>query len=290
MRPERRSPRRVALATVLVVDDALMTRRILRRALEERGFAVVEANDGDHALEACRHESPDIIVLDIDFGGGPEQGASTLRALQESPRTARTPVVVINGDSTEPEEIVARLQEELAERARRRDLDEREAQDDSGATDALTSLGTRQSLTAELARLQRDIGDATVAVFIVDLDHFRAVNTTNGHLVGDAILRIAARRLSTIIGGRGFLVRWGGEEFLAVVPEVDDVDPGAIAERMRAAICEAPFTIGPEVTVSLTASVGVSSAPLADFDRGVERADAALNAAKKTGRSSIAFT
>ena len=281
----------MALATVLVVDDAPLTRRLLRRALEGRGFAVVEATDGNHALEACRHESPDVIVLDLDFGGGPEEGAATLRALQESPRTARTPVIVINGDAIESDdgEVVARVQEELTVLSRRRASEEQAEALAEAAVDTLTSLGTRQSLDDELAQLQQAVGDAEVSVFVVDLDDFKALNESRGRLMGDAVLRIAGRRLTTIVGGLGLLVRWGGAEFLVVVPQSVAPDPELFADRMRTAISDMPFRIEPEPPLTVTASVGGSSAPLAEFGPGVERAEAALYRAKLSGRNSVAF-
>ena len=289
MRAERRSPRRVALGTVLVVDDAADTRRLLRRALEVHGFAVVEATDGEHALEACRHESLDVIVLDLDFGSGPQEGLDTLRSLKESPRTMRTPIVVMSDQGAE--ELVARVRAELAQRARQRDLEERaDALDAVTSTDPLTALGNRRALEAEVAQMRSSIGrDGRVNVFLIDLDHFKVINDNNGHLVGDAVLRIAARRLATVVGGSGALVRWGGEEFLAVVADAGSPEAMDQAERLRLAISATPFTIAPGDVVPLTASVGATSASLAEFDRGVERAAEALYVAKSAGRDRVAF-
>lgn len=306
---DRRAEGRVALATVLVVDDAPETRRILRRVLEVHGFAVVEATDGEHALEACRHESPDVVVLDIDFGSGPEEGLATLGALKASPRTGRTPVIVMSEQANgreavsalslgaadyirrpfDPEELAARVQTELVNRALQRELEDRaERLDALTGTDPLTALANRRALDAELDELRRARGGpAPVAVFVVDLDHFKRINDESGHLVGDAVLRIAARRIAGAAGETATVVRWGGEEFLAILPGASEADLAPVAEVLRRCVCDARFALGGDRAVAVTASVGAALATLDTFEAAVEAADQAMYEAKAAGRNRV---
>ncbi len=154
------------------------------------------------------------------------------------------------------------------------------------ATDALTGLVNRgvfeERLAEEVARSRRHGRDLSLAV--LDLDMFKAVNDTHGHVVGDAVLREAALRLSSRVREGDVLARIGGEEFAWLMPETDGMEAWQATERARAAMSEAPF---PEVG-RVTVSGGVCDLERADGPEELYRqADAALYWAKRNGRDVV---
>jgi two-component system, cell cycle response regulator len=160
-------------------------------------------------------------------------------------------------------------------------------------TDPLTQLLNRRALTERItAEMERALRyDSTLALLMIDLDHFKRVNDTYGHLVGDDVLRDVAALLSDTIRGSDIVARYGGEEFLMLLPETDDAGAEQFAERIRAAIDDHPF--GEEAdhpTLRLTASIGVAMFPAARIESVEDlfaRADAALYRAKADGRNRV---
>lgn len=307
-RRERRGPDRVAGASVLVVDDSAAIRRVLRRSLEAAGYRVDEAPDGRAALSACRERPHDLVLLDLDMPV--LDGMGTLAAMQDDPDLASVPVVFLTArldpvdaaagldlgaadylrKPCDSAELVSRVAAALRESARERALARQASElDDLATTDALTGLGNRRRLEAELRRLAAaDRPAAEVGVLIIDVDHFKRVNDEQGHLVGDLVLRILAGRLEVALTGRGVVGRWGGEEFLALVPGVAGRDLVAVGEEVRRAVAGWPFSVGGGRLVDVTVSVGCGWGTADRFDAAVACADAALYAAKRQGRNRVA--
>lgn len=157
-------------------------------------------------------------------------------------------------------------------------------------TDPLTGAYNREFLQQ---RLPQELEQATerdqpLALAIVDADHFKAVNDQHGHGVGDLVLAEIARRLRAAIRGGDVLVRYGGEEFLVVLPRADAGRAWEVGERMRQRVCERAFDAGDGVTLVLQVSVGI-----AQWRRGetmgelIERSDEALYRAKERGRNRV---
>lgn len=162
---------------------------------------------------------------------------------------------------------------------------ETRALDHLATTDALTGLANRRALEAASDRL-RASGN-TLALIVLDLDHFKRVNDHFGHAVGDAVLRRASLAMSAACREQDLLVRWGGEEFAVLLPNTDLDAASRIAERIRNAIAEVDWSdLG--ITLAVTASAGVvagdAATPLTDLMR---RGDAALYAAKSAGRNLV---
>jgi len=122
---------------------------------------------------------------------------------------------------------------------------------------------------------------------MTDLDHFKLVNDTYGHLAGDAVLREAARRLSASLRAYDAVGRYGGEEFLIVAPSCSAAGGGDLAERLRASICGAPINASGRIIVA-TMSFGVAATcELKQANQLLGMADEALYAAKKAGRNRV---
>lgn len=158
-------------------------------------------------------------------------------------------------------------------------------------TDALTGLYNRrfgdEMLQLEAERSLRDGTDT--AIVMVDLDHFKSVNDVHGHQAGDAVLSQAAVRLNAVLRSDDVLVRWGGEEFLALLPRTGTQDAHRTAERMRAALSDRPLQLPGGDRLAVTGSLGVAclSPHSADGHQLVRAADEALYQAKKTGRNRV---
>lgn len=161
-------------------------------------------------------------------------------------------------------------------------------------TDALTALPNRRAMEefalAELRRQSRT-GRPT-AIVVCDIDHFKYVNDDRGHDVGDRTIRSVAARLASVVRGADRVGRWGGEEFLAVLPETTHADAAKLAERMRVAVETATGLA--DNAARVTISVGVASATCrpddpeaAVLEGALKSADRALYHAKASGRNRI---
>lgn len=156
-------------------------------------------------------------------------------------------------------------------------------------TDPLTGLPNRRHMMAalaeETARAEREGGSVTV--MMVDVDHFKAVNDTHGHDTGDTVLCTVARALATGLREYDVCARWGGEEFLLLLPGVTPDNATDVAERVRQRVADSVVETdaGP---VSVTVSIGVATCGAADGpDACVNTADKAAYAAKQRGRNRV---
>lgn len=176
----------------------------------------------------------------------------------------------------------------------------------SSLTDPLTGLHNRRFLTSHIdteiaASLRRATepvsasGPASVdtdnVFLLIDVDHFKRVNDLHGHAAGDHVLVQFGQRLRSLMRETDFLVRWGGEEFLAVARNTDRARAEELAERIREVVSQSPFTLDDGRTLSVSCSIGfacvpfVGAAPRAlGWQDVVQLADLALLAAKRSGR------
>jgi diguanylate cyclase (GGDEF)-like protein len=294
--------------TILVADDSMVVRAVLRRQLEADGHTVVEAVDGEEAITACREYRPDVVLLDVEMPV--LDGHATLERIKGDPDLKDIPVVFLTGrvDTAdvvtglrlgahdylrkpfEANELVARvsaalrtkeLQDEL--RARNADLDR------VSRIDMLTNIYNRRHLDEHLRQVISSARrhDRTVGVLLVDIDHFKDVNDQHGHLAGDAVLKEVAGRLQGAMRTEDALGRWGGEEFIAVLTDTPGESIGVLAERMRHVIAVKPFVLDDGTKVRVTVSIG-HTAGIEDAEVLVHRADDALYVAKEAGRNQVA--
>jgi diguanylate cyclase (GGDEF)-like protein len=160
-------------------------------------------------------------------------------------------------------------------------------------TDAKTGLANLSywQSRAEATLARNHLNGVPANVLIVDLDHFKRINDTHGHLVGDAVLVAAAERIAGAVRPTDLVGRFGGEEFAVFLSPADGAEASAVAERIRTAVSHAPATTSPDgAEVSVTCSIGVASivsgAPAALTD-ALSRADLALYGAKASGRNRV---
>jgi diguanylate cyclase (GGDEF)-like protein len=157
-------------------------------------------------------------------------------------------------------------------------------------TDPLTGTYNREFLQQRLpAEIEAAIDrDRPLSIALVDVDHFKAVNDQYGHGVGDVVLAEVARRLRSAIRGGDVLVRYGGEEFIALLPKADAGRAWEVGERMRQRVCERAFDVGDGLALLLRISVGIAQWRMGeDMPDIIERADVALYGAKQRGRNRV---
>ncbi len=159
-------------------------------------------------------------------------------------------------------------------------------------TDSLTGLHNRHYVFSHLNRLMQRVvrGGSPIAVLMLDIDHFKTVNDTHGHAAGDEVLVEFAARLTQGLRGLDLPVRYGGEEFMVVMPDSDLEVATVVAERLRGLVAGKPFEVSTvDVPIEVTTSVGlaVSGGAAETTESMIERADKALYRAKHAGRNRV---
>ncbi len=296
---------------ILAVDDDPVMRRILQATFTQAGHDVTLAADGRQAWAILRSDPHRLVITDWMM---PEMdGPALIRAIRSSPFPGYVYVILLTAKNSR-EDVVQGLDagaddyiikpfanQELRARV---NIGERvlKLEDDLLATqrrlevlasrDSLTGLLARQTLQehaeAELSRARRE-GKA-VSLILFDLDHFKQVNDQHGHLVGDQVLREVAHVLEQRKRSYDWAGRWGGEEFLLVLPGADTAAACAVAERIRDAVACAPVRLpgGDPLTVRISAGVASTDAAAPrSFEDLLQDADRALYAAKRGGRNRI---
>jgi len=298
-------------AKILVADDSELSRRLLEASLTKRGYEVLTAADGDQAWSILqRQASPSLAILDWMMPG--LDGLELCRRLRQQAREPYVYVILLTAKDRK-EDILDGLRagaddylkkpvdgDELEARLRagKRIVDlqseliaAREALRNRADHDALTGLWNRgailEVLGRELARARRC--GAPLAVALVDLDHFKAINDTHGHPAGDAVLREAASRMSSSVRPYDAVGRYGGEEFLIVLPGCDVPFGMAAAERLRNSLAKEGIQVG-DRRLPVTCSIGIASSagdPEPNAEALVTAADQALYRAKAEGRNRV---
>jgi len=294
---------------ILIAEDDPVLRRMLEALLVKSGYDVVSVSDGLQALRVLEGEgAPSLAVLDWVMPGleGP-QVCQRIRQRSDRPYiyilllTALTQKGnVLQGLESGADDYLTKPFDAQELRARVRVglrilslqqslISAREELRFQATHDALTGLFNRgavlESIHRERSRQVREGG--TLGVILADLDHFKQVNDTYGHLLGDAVLKEAARRMSGCVRPYDTVGRYGGEEFLIVAPTADATGSLSLAERMRETIAASPIvTSAGEVRV--TASFGVAASDPTESiaaDSLLLRVDDALYRAKELGRN-----
>ena len=296
---------------ILIADDEALSRRLLEKTLERVGYEVISVENGKQALdELCKPGGPRLALLDWIM---PElDGPAVCRAVRTRPEQAYVYMVLLTSKGskeetvlglesgaddylTKPfnaEELRARLR--VGERILRledRLVEARENMRFRATHDPLTSLLNRGAimdlLARELHRSRRE--EKTTLILLGDIDHFKRVNDTFGHVVGDEVLVETANRLLSAVRSYDFVGRYGGEEFLVVLNNCDPAFARTRAEEIRKCISsrEIRTAKGP---LTLTMSFGVllsSEWALKTIEELLHEVDIALYDAKAAGRDCL---
>ena len=293
-------------ALLLIIEDDAGVRESLTDLLVAK-FEVLVAADSDAGVDLAREHRPDLILLDRFLPTG--DGLSVLETLQEDVRTDSVPVIFLTGDTDEAtlekcldrgavdfiqkpasaRELLARIDRALRQSEQQHRLRV------LAQTDALTGLANFRALTL---RMEEEFRRANryqypLSVVVIDLDHLKAINDGMGHDVGNRAILALASHLKTNLRESDFAARFGGDEFVALLPHQTALEAAVFAERIRTGLRSVGVqkSDGRPAPFGLSVSVGIADhtleGPKEDTDALMKAADAALYEAKREGRDRV---
>jgi diguanylate cyclase (GGDEF)-like protein len=294
---------------ILIAEDDPVSRRVLQATLVKWGHEVTSCSDGPEAWrELQKDDSPSLLILDWMMPG--MDGIEICRKVRQLGREPYSFILLLTAKS-QKEDIVVGMEagaddyitkpfdkNELKVRLRAGErilklqdelISAREALREQATHDPLTGLWNHASildiLKQELVRARRQ--EISVGVVMIDLDHFKNINDTYGHLAGDKVLHEAAQRIKAATRPYDHVGRYGGEEFLLVLPGCDDSNALSLAERLCACVNKEGIRIDEglvKVTISL-GTVSCSNAKEVKVNSLIQAADKSLYQAKNAGRN-----
>jgi two-component system, cell cycle response regulator len=310
------SPERDAVADtgrggrVLIVDDRPASYERIAAMLAEEHTVEVEA-DPNEALFHAADGNYDLLIVSLGLENFDAlRLCSQIRSLD---RTRNLPILAItepdnnarmvrgleigvNDYLTRPidkNELLARARSQVRKRRYAERLrDNVQISIEMAITDALTGLFNRRYMESHLGTLveQAAARGKPLAVLVLDIDYFQPINDTHGHDAGDDVLRDFALRIKRSIRGIDLACRYGGEEFVVVMPETDVAVAAMVAERLRRRIAAEPFAINERArSIPVTISIGIAALRAPDDNAAavLKRADQALYRAKRDGRNRV---
>lgn len=287
--------RAIAPAAILVVDDERGSRAGLELLLRGSGYRVASAASADAALRHARQHWLDLVITDVNLPK--TDGYRLTELLRSEARNRDVPIVLVSGEATsqrrvtgldrgaddflekplDADELLARVRMHLRHGERQADLLRRSEHD------ALTGLLNRGAIEEELAReMKRSYRTKLpVSVVMVDVDDFKAVNDRFGHTAGDEALREVGAALAHLLRSTDRVGRFGGDEFLAVLPDTDWAALETLVHRLRSDWQRYPPT--PRgVPVPVMVSLGAATAERGEsIEALIRRADIAMYADKR---------
>ena len=303
----------VSGANILVVEDQSFEAQKYEEALKSDNHNVYTVSDGIAAMERAAVSELDLVVISLNMDE--EDGLRLCSHIKSNENTRSVPILMVANDQDlekiargleigahdyilrplDRNELLARVRTQI----RRKRFQEKlranyEVSLNMALTDSLTGLFNRRYLTVHLSKLleQQDEQRKPIAILMFDIDHFKAVNDTHGHGVGDEVLKIFAQRLQTRMRSFDLLARMGGEEFVAVLVDVSQERACYVAERLRRSICRDPMPVSNEAgSLQVSTSVGAAyiGTEVVSVDDALKRSDDLLYEAKEGGRNAVVF-
>lgn len=287
---------------VLLIDDCPDVHRLLRARLHSETIELIGASAGQEGLDVAVEQSPAIILLDLDMPG--MDGFEVLRKLKDNPKTLDIPVIVLSGLQSPHDKVTAfdlgavdyipkpfeltelrvRVRSALRLFTLMRMLSQK------AQIDGLTGLWNRaffdERWNGEVERVRRS--KAPMSLAVIDLDHFKSINDTYGHPAGDAVIQGLAKLLRQQTRAADVCCRYGGEEFVIIMPDTSPEDSVIVCERVRVEMESMIWPRHPKRQVTLSCGIaGISGEPVPDKDSWLEAADKALYTSKQSGRNKI---
>jgi len=291
---------------ILIAEDDPISRRVLEAHLLEWGYEVVVASDGGEAWEIIQQpESPSLIISDWMMPR--MDGLALCREIRTMEKSEYIYFIILTAKG-EKKDIIEGLEagaddfltkpfnrEEMKYRIRigERIINLERRILELANTDPLTGLLNRRAfmerMEQEMSRAQREKNP--LSLILADIDHFKGVNDTYGHQIGDLVLQRFAGQLTTSARPYDFPGRYGGEEFVVCLPGADGLQAGSVAERMRRQIEDMEIILPDDSrSIRITASFGTASHAIEsgkNVDSLIKRADDALYLAKNKGRNCV---
>ncbi|HEU4837855.1 MAG TPA: PleD family two-component system response regulator [Micavibrio sp.] len=301
----------VERARILVVEDQSYESKKFTEALKVDDDVVIVSETGINAMAQVRDNDYDLLAVSLNLRN--EDGLRLCSHLRSSERTRSVPILMIAEKEDMPRiahgleigahdyilrpvdrnELLARVRTQV----RRKRFQERlrsnfELSLSMALTDPLTGLYNRRYFEVHLQKLlqKNEQSKKAMAILMMDIDHFKSINDTHGHTVGDEILKIFARRVQDSLRSFDLVARLGGEEFVIILPDISTEMAYFIGERLRKIIADEPFACAAG-KISITTSIGgtIITGDSADKDDVVKLADDALYQAKEMGRNATVF-
>lgn len=306
----------MAKAKILFVEDSKTQANAVKDFLERNGYDVVLADNGKSAINAAKSQPPDIVLLDVIL---PDiSGHEVCRWLKLNSETREIPVIMLTvkgavsdkvagleagADDYLPKpfdeiELNARIYACLRTKALQDELKQKNRQlvellekvEILASTDPLTGLFNRRRFEAILENEFKRVAryNSPLACLMIDIDYFKKINDGYGHHTGDLVLQKIAQIIKNTIRAIDVTARWGGEEFVVLLPQTDKKAALQSASRILKAISACKFTGLPDKKI--TASIGIASLPNPSIDAGeklVDFSDIAMYDAKSKGRNRI---
>lgn len=304
-------------ARILVVEDSTIDLEKVRETLSRDRDLVRSAESCAQGLEMALHDDFELVLVSLTLMR--EDGLRLCSQLRSHERTRQVPILLMADDADidrvakglelgandyvikpiDRNELLARVRTQVRRKRYQERLRSNYEQSLSLAlTDSLTGLFNRRYLSAHLPRLLDRGGgnNKPVAALLFDIDHFKKVNDSWGHSVGDEVLREVGQRASRNLRNFDLVARLGGEEFVVVMPDADLNSAMLVAERLRQRIASEPFAVSApvgQIPVTISIGVAVSDGNLEGDGRPesgeslLRRADNALYQAKRNGRNLV---
>jgi len=291
------------IAKILVVDDNLNNIRLLTDILEDENFTVYTADNGAAVLAMVHTLKPDVILLDIMMPG--LDGFEVCKLLKNDFDSKDIPVIMVTAKTEgidikkslemgafdyikkpiDEIEVIARVQSAIWFKQTQDKLKEMAMKD--GLTGLYNHALLIELFEKEIDKQQRNNGSISFAM--IDIDDFKKINDTYGHISGDTVLKELSNILMSSVRGGDIVGRYGGEEFSIVFPGIDEQNAFQLCERIRKEVEDFNFEIGIE-TVKITISIGINFNELKGIINKreiIQKADEALYRAKHNGRNRV---
>ncbi len=304
-------------AKVLVIEDKAFESEKFVETLKTDDDDVTPVRSGEQGISLAQQNVFDIIVVSLSLST--EDGLRLCSHLRSNERTRAIPILIVGEESDmkrvavgleigaydyilrpiDRNEMLARVRTQV----RRKRYQDRmkanyEASLSMALTDTLTGLYNRRYLMAHLEKLVKKTTDArkTFCLLMVDIDHFKVINDTYGHAAGDETLKIFAERMQQRLRGFDLVARFGGEEFIVVLPDINLDMAMQVAERLRKGVAGEPFKVGTPaepLDIKVTISIGGMLIDLSQGELTIEqmlkRIDDEVYKAKEAGRNRVYF-